>query len=196
MDEICRRYVVENLWVTANMKREHKPKQWDRTKMLTWLQDHPIMNPVDVQFIKNTMKSRREAADWINAVRLSEKDASDKLLQSWYGPLPMLCLIMALVHSDKIRSAYMKWNVISNERIMLNNQKSVEKRAANVWELLSSLWNNANFSPMTEYIDDLNSDFTRLISIPHSRVSTLSPATLDKVQEKISTMTVSLQRII
>ncbi len=49
---------------------------------------------------------------------------------------------------------------------------------------------------MTEFIADLHLDFTRLISIPHSRVSTLSPATPDKVQEKISTMTVSLQRII
>jgi hypothetical protein len=46
--EICQRYVAENLRVTANMKREPKPKQWDRTKMLTWLQDHPITNPVDV----------------------------------------------------------------------------------------------------------------------------------------------------
>ncbi len=103
---------------------------------------------------------------------------------------------MAVVHSDEIRSAYMKQNDISNERIVLDSQKSVEKRATTVWELLSSLWNNANFSPVTEFIDDLHSDFTRPISIPHSRVSTLSPATPDKVQEKISTMTVSLQQII
>jgi hypothetical protein len=114
----------------------------------------------------------------------------------WHGPLPMIRLMMALVHSDKIRSAYMKRNDISNERIVLDNQKSVEKRATTVWELLSSLWNDANFSPVTEYINDLQSDFMRPISIPHSRVSTLSPATPDKVQEKISTMTVCLQQII
>jgi hypothetical protein len=96
----------------------------------------------------------------------------------------MLHLIMALVHSDEIRSAYMKRNDISNEKIVLDNQKSVEKRAITVWELLSSLWNNANFSLVTENIDDLHSDFTRPISIPHSRVSTLSPATPGKVQEK------------
>jgi hypothetical protein len=64
----------------------------------------------------------------------------------------MLHLIMALFHLDKIRSAYMKRNDISNERIVLDNQKSVEKRATTVWELLSSLWNNANFSPVTEYL--------------------------------------------
>jgi hypothetical protein len=63
VDKICRRYVAENLWATVNIKREPKPKQWDKTQILTWLQDHPIANPVDVQFIKNTVKSRREAAD-------------------------------------------------------------------------------------------------------------------------------------
>jgi hypothetical protein len=70
-DKICRRYVVENLQDTADMKREPKPKQWDRTKMLTaWLQEHRITDPVDVQFIKDTVKSRREAADQISAARL------------------------------------------------------------------------------------------------------------------------------
>jgi hypothetical protein len=107
VDKICQRYVAENLRVTTNMKREPKPKQWDRNKMHTWLQDHPTTNPVDVQFIKTTMKSRKKAVDQINAARLSEKDASDKAVQAWYGPLPMICLIMALVHSDKIRSVYM-----------------------------------------------------------------------------------------
>ena len=96
----------------------------------------------------------------------------------------MLHLIMTLVHSDEIRSAYMKRNDISNERIVLDNQKSVEKRATTVWELLSSLWNNENFSPVTEFIADLYLEFTRPISIPHSRVFTLSPTTPDKVQEK------------
>ncbi len=188
--------MVENLRDTVNMKREPKPKQWDKTKMMTWLQEHPITDPVDVQFIKDTVQSRREAAYWISAAQLLEKDAYDKAVQAWYGPLPMLHLIMALVHSDKIRSAFMKRNDISNEKIVLDNQKSVEKRATTVWEQLSSLWNDENFSPVTEFIADLHSDFTRPISISHSRVSTLSPATPDKVQEKIPTMTVSLQRII
>ncbi len=97
------------------------------------------MDPVNVQFIKDTMKSRKEAADQISAARLLEKDASDKAGQAWYGPIPMLRLIMALVHSDKIRSAFMKRNDVSNERIVLDNQKSVEKRETTVWELLSSL---------------------------------------------------------
>jgi hypothetical protein len=142
------------------------------------------------------VKSRREAADWINAAWPLEKDTVDKADKAWYGPLPMLCLIMALVQLDKIRSAYLKQNDNSNERIALDNQKSIEKKATTVWGLLSSLWNDANFSPVTESIDDLHSDLTRPISIPHSRVSTLSPATPDKVQEKSSLMTVSLQQFI
>ncbi len=84
-DKICRRFVVENQRDTANMKREPKPKQLDRTKMLTWLQEHPITDPVDVQFIRDTMKSRRDAADWISVARLLEKGTFDKAGQAHYG---------------------------------------------------------------------------------------------------------------
>jgi hypothetical protein len=77
--------VVENQRDTANMKREPKPKQLDRTKMLTWLQEHPITDPVDVQFIRDTMKSRRDAADWISVARLLEKGTFDKAGQAHYG---------------------------------------------------------------------------------------------------------------
>jgi hypothetical protein len=60
------------------MKGEPKLKQLDRAKMLIWLQNHPTTNPASVQFIKNTVKSRREATDWINATWLLEKDTSNK----------------------------------------------------------------------------------------------------------------------
>jgi hypothetical protein len=91
---------------------------------------------------------------------------------------------MALIHSDKIRCAYLKWNNIPYEWIALDYQKSVDKRATTVWELLSFLWNNPNFAPVTEYVNYLHSDYTNPISIPHSKVSTLAPATPEKVQEK------------
>ncbi len=124
------------------------------------------------------------------------ENAVDKAEKAWYGALPMLRLIMALVHSDDTRSAYLKRNDTSMEWIALDNQKSVAKRAATIWELLASLWNDPEFSPVTEHVEDLHSEFTYPISIPHGRVSTLTPATPDKVQEIFSIMTVTLQRII
>ncbi len=101
-------------------------------------------------------------------MQLLEKNTMDKADKAWYHPLPMLHLIMALVYSDEIRCAYLKQNNISIKRIALDNQKIVDKRATTVWELLSSLWNDANFSPVTEYMNDLHSDYTHPISIPRS----------------------------
>ena len=171
-----------------------KPKQWDKAKMNTWLRDYPISDPNDVNFIQNTVQNRKEAAERIVVARVLENDMADKADNAGYGPIPMLCLIMALVHSDEIRRAYLKRNAISTKWIALDNQKSLEMRATTIWELLSNLLNK--FAPVTEYIDDLHSDYARPISIPHSRVSTLFPTTPDKVQEKITTVAVSLQRII
>ena len=156
-----------------------KPKQWDKAKMNTWLRDYPISDPNDVNFIQNTVQNRKEAAERIVVARVLENDMADKADNAGYGPIPMLCLIMALVHSDEIRRAYLKRNAISTKWIALDNQKSLEMRATTIWELLSNLLNK--FAPVTEYIDDLHSDYARPISIPHSRVSTLFPTTPDKV---------------
>ncbi len=71
----------------------------------------------------------------INGVRQSEKDTVEKVDKAWYGSLPMLRLIMVLVHSDNIRSAYLKRNKISNQLIAIDKQKSVEKMATTVWEV-------------------------------------------------------------
>ena len=77
----------------------------------------------------------------------------------------MLRLIMALDNSDDIRHAYFTRNDILNKHV-LDNKKSIKKRAGIVWELLLS------------------------------KVASLSLATPDKVQEKISTMNVLLQHVI
>jgi hypothetical protein len=111
------------------MSQALKPKQWDKMRMLTWLDDHPISQPTDVQFIHDMVQDRKESASW-----QLENDTVDKAEKAWYGPLPMPRLIMALVHSDD-RSAYLKRNDISKERIALDIQKSIDKRATTVWEL-------------------------------------------------------------
>ena len=131
-EEISRHYESENLSVTANMTRAPKPKQWDKTRMLSWLDNHPLSHPTDVQFLQETVQDRKQSAERVNVARQLENDTVDKAEKAWYGSLPMLRLIMALVHSDKIRSAYLKRNEISMERIALDNQKSVDKRAATV----------------------------------------------------------------
>jgi hypothetical protein len=71
---------------------------------------------------------------------------------------------------------------ISNERIVLDNQKSTEKRAK---ELVADKWNDIEFEPETEVLDELHSNYSLPIKISHNKVALLSLATPDKVQEKI-----------
>ena len=78
------------------MSQALKPKQWDKMRMLTWLDDHPISQPTDVQFIHDMVQDRKQVAE---RVRQLENDTVDKAEKAWYGSLPMLHLIMALVHS-------------------------------------------------------------------------------------------------
>jgi len=124
------------------------------------------------------------------------KEVEDKVGGAWYGPFPMLCLIIALVDSDEMRCAYTCRNDVSNARIVMDNQKSTKTRVTTVWELLATKWNNPDFAPETEVVEDLHTDFSNPIHIPHSRVVALSPATPDKVREKFSTMNVNLVRIV
>ncbi len=121
-EEILRRYVSENLSDRPDMKREPKPKQWDKKKMLKWLDDNPVTDTNDVQFLMDTVRVRQAATKRIAEAKAEAKEFEDKSGGAWYGLLPMLCLIMALVDSDEIRQAYITRNDISNERIVLDNQ--------------------------------------------------------------------------
>jgi hypothetical protein len=38
---------------------------------------------------------------------------------------------------------------LSNERIILNNAKWVEKREMTVWQKMANVWNDETFSPLT-----------------------------------------------
>jgi hypothetical protein len=77
----------------------------------------------------------------------------------------------------------------------LDNRNS-DKRPKTVWELLSHKWNDHDFEAVTEPFPDLHNDYKDSIVIPHSKVSSLAAATPEKCKEKMSTMMVSLKRII
>ena len=96
---------------------------------------------------------------------------------------------------DPIRRAYLTRNDISNDRIDLDNRNS-DKRPKTVWELLSHKWNDHDFEAVTEPFPDLHNDYKDSIVIPHSKVSSLAAATPEKCKEKMSTMMVSLKRIV
>ena len=137
-EEILRRYVAEDLANRVGLKRSPKPRAWDKSKMLKWLQEYPITDADEVEYVTTVVLVRKEAVERFAASKAAVKEVEDKVGGAWYGPLPMLRLIMALVDSDEMRRAYMCQNNISNARIVMDNQNSTEKRATTVWELLAT----------------------------------------------------------
>ena len=86
--------------------------------MLKWLDDNPVTDTNNVQFLMDTVCVPRAATERIAEAKAEAKEFEDKSGGAWYGPLPMLRLIMALVDSDEIRQVYITRNDISNERIV------------------------------------------------------------------------------
>ena len=110
---------------------------------------------------------RRVAAEQIAASRAAVKGVEDNIGGAWYGPLPMLRLIMALVDSDEMRRAYMCRNNIANARIVMDNQKSTEKRATTVEEQMSTVESK---------IQQLKSDMNDLNATPQQKNRRNSPS--------------------
>ena len=130
--EIERRYVAEDLANRIGLKRLPQPRRWKKPKMLKWLQEYPITDADEVKYVTTVVLVRKEAVKWFAASKAAVKEVEDKVEGAWYGPLPMLCLIMDLVDSDKMRRAYTCRNDISNARIVMDNQKSTKKRVTTV----------------------------------------------------------------
>jgi hypothetical protein len=90
----------------------------------------------------------------IVAKAMEQKKSEEQKLRAsdvgnnWYGDDPILCLIHTLDETE-IRRAYINRHDLSNERVVLDNAKSVEKREETVWEKMASMWNNGKFAPLT-----------------------------------------------
>ena len=175
--------------------KDPRPNQWRLNRLLEWLKLHPLRDASDVEFLQETVKNRKVVAERVVAQRANDKEVHDKAEKAWYGPLPILHLLCCLTDNDAIRRAYLTRNDISNDRIDLDNQNS-DKRPKTVWELLSHKWNDHDFEAVTEPFPDLHNDYKDSIVIPHSKVSSLAAATPEKCKEKMSTMMVSLKRIV
>ena len=177
------------------IKPEPRPKAWPVPKLTEWLEVNPIATDEDVQFLRATVAS--EKIKLTEAVQSASAEA-DILTgkSSWIGKIPYLRLIHSLVDDDTIKGAFLHRTDIPSARIHLDNQKSVNKRPKTVWEMLAAKWNDPDFSPATEEIPDLHSDFVVSQVLTWSSVESLTPATPEKCQEKFASMGVKLKRII
>ncbi len=76
-----------------------RPAQWSLTKVLQWLDEHPITNPIDRDFVIKTFEDVKGNAILAQAERQEEMDTVEK---KWMGKVPYLQLIHALVDNNEV----------------------------------------------------------------------------------------------
>ena len=69
----------------------------------------------------------------------------------------------------------------------VENRRTAEAVAWNVWHMVAEKWNNQSFAPTTS-VKDTHSDFSLPIPIPFNAICNLMPATTEKVEEKWNSM--------
>ncbi len=179
-------------------KDNPSPSQWMIPRCQKWLDLYPISDYSDTVFLCSEIQVQLD----IVAKAVEQKKSEEQKLRAsdvgnnWYGNDPILCLIHTLDETE-IRRAYMNRHDLSNERVVLDNAKSVEKREETVWEKMASMWNNGKFSPLTmELTPKLSTHFVVSRVITFDSCSELTAATPEKCANKFSTILVELQRLI
>ena len=183
-EEIKRRYDVDGLIAPTE---EPKPKNWLVPKLTDWLVSHPIILPIEVNWILSEVNRLKSV---LSQARNEQASAHPG---NWRGQLPMLRLIHCLVDDDAIKHAFLRRAVVLT-RTELDARNS-DVREPTVWEMLSDKWNDDNFHPVTS-TSTCHEDFSSPITLEYSKVEDLSSATPEKVENKFAEMRANLIRII
>lgn len=169
-----------------------RPKGWNAEKTIEWLKNNPISDERDCQFLVSEVRSVR------NTIEMALKEAAEdeqKLKQfgAWRDKVPYLRMIHCIIEDD-VKMAYLKRNDPIS-RSELDARNSVEKRPPTAYELIADKWNSASFNPVT-FTTDCHIDYMSPINCSFEEVKDLSPATPQKVQDKLTEMRTNLIRII
>ncbi len=111
----------------------------------------------------------------------------------WQGKLLHLRLIHAIIDDVDIKAAYIRRLHLPSGRMAVENRRTPEAAASNVWHMVAEKWNDQSFAPTTS-VKETHSDFSLPISIPFDAVCNLMPATPEKVADKWNDMNTALKR--
>jgi hypothetical protein len=176
-------------------EKKPKPTQWNIDKCLKWLDDHPIINETDIAFLQQTVSLRIKFANDAATQERIEKEITDRAEKNWYGPVPYLCILHALIEFDEIKKAYLEQNNIASSRLGVENCKSDQQREVTVWQRLANNFVDPNFVAITVPQSHLHSDFNDSQTITYDMVSSLA-ADPDKIMNTFATVMVDLKRVI
>jgi hypothetical protein len=112
---------------------------------------------------------------------------------AWIGPIPYLRLIHCLVDCDATRMAYLKRNEVKQREELDASNSPMRPKTG--YEMIADKWNDHSFNPSSQ-ISTCHFDFSFSIDLCYSKVSALIPADALGIQNRLSTIRVTLLRII
>ena len=199
-NEILRKEVIRRwrLYLEADGTPKPRSKAWTAMQCFTWLDAHPITTPADVAYLRQLYLGH------VDELRIADEEAEieREMLaghasmnnKAWTGIEPYLHLIECLVSNDAIRSAFLRRNSLPSNRMELENRNAPD-RPLTCYEMLAVLWNDSTFNPETS-TNDMHEAFARPILLSYSQVAHMIPATAEICKEKLTSMLVSMARII
>jgi hypothetical protein len=161
----------------SDKTRAPQPKQWTTDKLEEYLKNHPITKETDVQFLRRKVLEHKLI---VEEAQLSSQCNNDLLQKEWYGKIPVLRLIHAIVEDDRTKRAFLTRFDLDNNRTAVDNRNSIDKRSTTVWELVSNRWNDPDFNPHTEILTAIHSDYSVEINIGFESVADLLRASPEK----------------
>ncbi len=141
---------------------------------------------MDVIFVKKQCMLYHQLLQ--NAAQEKRKEGNSP---SWIGNVPYLRLYHCLI-DDNIREAYVnRDNVMS--RLELDGRNS-DSRLLTFYEKVSIKYNDPNFNPVSEELNDLHDDYTSPIDLCYSGAPT--PTTPNKIKDVLTNCRAKLTIII
>ncbi len=120
-----------------NKKVDPRPKQWNLSKILEWLEEHPILDPADISFLKREVASQKEV---IEAAQEEEEEENARLGASNWNATTCMRLIHALVDHDEIKAKFLNRSDLPAGRSVVENREQF--CTTNVWHLIANKWND------------------------------------------------------
>jgi hypothetical protein len=128
----------------------------------------------------------------LRTVSIAEMAEQQALLEgNWVGPDPIIRLFHCIIDHSHILQKFLT-RLQSMSCLSLENRNSDLSRDISVWEDISNVWNDAQYTPTTE----LFNNNLQQTEIPHSKVATLAKATPEKCESIFNAVVLNLKRFI
>jgi hypothetical protein len=145
---------------------------------MDWLNDNPVTEDEDVDFLIKMVTQRKMLATHASAARKSIKEALD----NWKGKKPTLQMVEALVQNDFAKRVFLSCQNIDPGCHTVGGRNSVEKHPVTVWEMMSEWWNDPDFNPVMEIVNNLHLDYLAETDLGYQHVASMHKATPEYIE--------------